>query len=87
MKVSEGSKEEIQEAAVSLATANEISQDAVALNGNFTITEEQKMVVFLVRQQTGFCFTVDRFGIVVCVCMCVLIGVEGWGGRLLFLLD
>lgn len=63
MKVSEGSKEEIQEVAVSLATANEISQDAVALNGNFTITEEQKMVVFLVRQQTGFFgwLVVERF--------------------------
>lgn len=50
------------------------------MNGHFTITEEQKIVVFLVRQQTGFCFTVDRFGIVVCVCMCVLIGVGGGAG-------
>lgn len=38
--VSDGSMGEIQEVAVSLATANEISFDAVALVGVFTITEK-----------------------------------------------
>lgn len=57
--------EEIQEVALSLALANEISLDSVLLN--FTITEKQKIVVCLFlfvfcQTTTGFCFTVDWFG-------------------------
>lgn len=43
---------EIQEVAVSLASANEISFDAVALVGVFTITEkkQKRFLFFFVRQ-------------------------------------